>query len=66
MFSTRVWVSRIPALLTSAVTGPKVSGTASNIHTTSDSLLTLPGTAMAFPPEDVICTTTVSAAEARE
>ena len=64
--SSRHWRSRMPALFTSAVTGPSSEAAASNMRTTSASRATSPCTASAFTPALRASATTSSAALASE
>jgi hypothetical protein len=62
IWSKRPWCSRMPALLTSAVSGPNCFTASSNRRTTSASRATSPCTAIARPPSSRIASTTPSAA----
>ena len=64
--STRICVSRMPALFTSAVTGPSARSQASNSRTTSASTATSACTATARPPAATMAATTASAASWRD
>ena len=56
--SSRPWVSRVPALLTSAVTVPSLASTASKSLFTSSECPTSARTTMASPPPWVISSAT--------
>ena len=61
MLSTFICRSRMPALLTRAVSRPSSSSTVRNMRTTSASTATSAWTAIARPPAAAIAATTLSA-----